>query len=84
VPAALVDAHDPVGLRTVPVGVVERVDRAGVVEERVLVPRLALEPEPVGDVFDAVVGVIDLQLVTDVVAEACEVRAAGGGCSSGT
>ena len=72
------DARDAVELRPVPVGVRERVDRAGVVEERVRVPRLGAEAELVADVLVAVAGVVDLDLVEDVVAEAVEVRTAGG------
>ena len=61
----------------VPVRIRQRVDRAGVVEERVRVPRLRREAELVDDVLFAVGRVVDVDRVTDVLAERVEVRAAG-------
>jgi hypothetical protein len=63
-------------LKDVAVGIVERQDRAGVVEERVRIPRLRREAELVGDVLDAVAVVVDLEFVEDVIAEAIEVGTA--------
>ncbi len=66
-----------VELALVPVRVVERVDRPGVVEERVRVAQLGVEPELVGDVGPRVAVVVDVDRVDDVVAELEEVRPAG-------
>ena len=78
-PSPRVEGHlgDVVGLLPVPVGAVERGDRAGVVEERVRVRDDGLEPELVDDVRPAVAVVVDLDLVEHVVTELVEVRAAG-------
>ena len=70
-------ARHRVDLADVKFGIVERRDRAGVVEERVRVLDLGPEPELVDDVVDGVAVVVDVDLVEDVVAELVEVRAAG-------
>jgi hypothetical protein len=75
--AAGVLAGHRVELAAVPVRRVEGADRARVVEERVGVADLGGEPELVGDVRVAVAGVVDVDLVEDVVAELVEVRATG-------
>ena len=74
----LLHPGDRVVLRPVPVRVGERVDRAGVVEERVAVPGLRPEVELVGHVLPSVSRRVDLELVEHVVAERVEVRPAGG------
>src|SRR6185437_6344305 len=78
---AVVRAHDAgqrVRLRTVPVRVRGRADRANVVEERVRVPDAGVEPELVADVGAGIAPVRDLDLVEDVVGELVEVRSAVG------
>jgi hypothetical protein len=78
VPSTALAARDPgdrVELLAVPVRAADRVDRPGVVEERVRVADLRLERELVGDVGVAVAVVVDVDLVEHVVAELEEVRA---------
>jgi hypothetical protein len=75
-PLSILDARDRVELPPVPVRAVDRVDRAGVVEERVRVADPGLELELVGDVGPAVARLIDVDVVADVVAELEEVRPA--------
>jgi hypothetical protein len=74
---APLDAGHRVELPDVPVGIVQRADLPGVVEERVRVPRLRVEAELVGDVVAAVAVVVDVQLVESVLVEIREVRPSG-------
>ena len=76
-PTVSVSPDQAVELGSIPVRVGNRVDRAGVVEERVPVPRLRAEAELVDDVLLAVGRVVDVDLVDDVLAEGIEVRPAG-------
>ena len=69
--------RDAVRLWPVPVRVVQRVDRADVVEERVRVLGRGVEAELVGQILFAIAVVVDLDLVEDAVVEAVEVRPAG-------
>jgi hypothetical protein len=73
-----VDLADRVELPAVPVGAVQRQDRAGVVQERARVAQPGVEPEPVRHVGPAVPVVVDVDLVADVVAELVEGRATRG------
>jgi hypothetical protein len=74
--AAVPDAGHAVELAAVPVRAAQRVDRPGVVQERVSVAQHGLEPELEADVRLAVAGVIDVDLVEHGVAELVEVRPA--------
>ena len=71
------DEGDVVELPLVPVLAVERLDLAGVVEERVLVPQRRVELELEREVRQCVPVVVDEDRVEDVVAELEEVRSAG-------
>jgi len=73
--AALVDdPGDAVVLRPVEVRIVDTGDRAGVVEERVLVPDVGGEPELVADVGLRAAVVGDVDRVQHVIGELVEVR----------
>ena len=65
---------DAVELADVPVRIVQRGDRPGVVEERVVVPPLGPEAELVGDVVLPVAVVVDVDRVERVRVEVEEVR----------
>ena len=71
-----VHPRDGVGLANVQVRVVERRDRARVVEERVPVRDRGREAELVADVLVRIAVVVDLELVQDAVVELREVRPA--------
>jgi hypothetical protein len=60
---------------TVPVGAVQRLDRPGVVQERLRVAHRGAEPELERDIRVAIPVVVDVDLVLHVVAELVEVRA---------
>ena len=75
--AAVLDLGHRVGLADVEVGVRQRGDRPGVVQERVAVLDLGREAELVDDVVDGVAVVVDVERVQHVVAEVVEVRPAG-------
>ena len=64
-----------VGLVDVQIGVVERGDRSGVVQERAPVPVVGLEVPPVRDVRPRVTVVVDLDVVVRVLGPQEEVRA---------
>jgi hypothetical protein len=76
--AAVLDPGHGVELRPVPRGVGDRLDRPGVVEERLLVAHPRPELEAVGDVGTGAALVVDVDLVADVVTELVEVRTAVG------
>jgi hypothetical protein len=69
---------DRVRLRTIPRGVGDLGDRAGVVQERIRIRDHCREPEPVGDVVLCLTAVGDDDLVEHIVAELVEIRAALG------
>lgn len=69
---------DVVRLRDVQVGVVEALDRARVVQERLLVLDVRLEGEAVEQVALPVTVVVDVEVVLRVLGELVEVRAAAG------
>jgi len=71
------DAGDRVGLAPVEMRIVDRGDRAGVVQERVLVPNPGREPKLEGEVGLAATVVADVDVVQDIVAELIEVRPRG-------
>ena len=75
---AVEDVVQVVGLDEVQVAVVERVDRRDRVQERVRVAERVLEAPAVGDVLDAVAGVVDLDVVVGLGIELAEVRPARG------
>src|SRR5439155_2836086 len=58
----------------VAIGVVERPNRSDVVEECIRIADPGSEPELIRDVFDAVAGVVNFELVQDVIPEPIEVR----------
>src|SRR5262249_50387884 len=74
---AVLDPSDTVGLRPVPVRIVRRADRPGVVQEGIGISRRRFEAELVADVVLAIADVVDIDRVQDVVAEGGEVRSAG-------
>ena len=69
----VVDASDVVELAPVPTCAVQAGDLAGVVEERVGISELGLEPEPILDLRPPVAVVVYVDVVQDVVAELEEV-----------
>ncbi len=75
--ALAVAARDVEELAFAPVGVFQRADRSGVVEERVFVEDLRLERELVGDIGAPVAVVVDVDAVENVVAELEEGRTTG-------
>src|SRR5204863_2307735 len=68
---------DLVELPAIPARAVEARDLAGVVEERLRVPKPRLEPEPVLDLRLAIAVVVDVDGVANVVAELEEIRPTG-------
>ena len=72
----VLDARHAVGLVHVAIGVVERPNRSDVVEECIRIADPGSEPELIRDVFDAVAGVVNFELVQDVIPEPIEVRPA--------
>src|SRR5439155_6719812 len=75
---AALDLRERVGLLHVQVRARDRVDRTGVVEERVAGAHGGLEAEAVHDVGRVVAVVVDVEVVPNVVTEVREVRTAGG------
>ena len=67
---------DAVRLRHVPVGIREAVDRPGVIEEGIRIANLSPEAELIRQVVLCVAVVVDMDLITDVIVEAIEVRPA--------
>jgi hypothetical protein len=74
--AAFVHPGHRIELPPVPVLGVQRLDRAGVVQERSIVAQLGAEPELVRQIRPAVTVVVDVDLVEHVVAELEEGRPA--------
>jgi len=73
----LVDLLELVGLGDVEVRAGERIDRAGVVEERRAVLALRVERPAIGDIGDRVTVIVNVHFVACIVRELVEVRTRG-------